>query len=117
MSLAISGTQSDLVNRFGTHFASLLGFDRFDSVYPCRLLSLIILSHPPNCEQSGCLRFHQQFLKLLNCSCLAALAGSIDSLLDAEHVLLEFSPRQLVPSLTDRRSGFALILGAFLSFI
>jgi len=79
-----------------------LGFDVFDTIYPCGLLPLIVLGHPSHCNQPGRLRFHQEFLKLLDCSCFATLFGLIYSFLDAINCSLQLAPGQSVPSLARR---------------
>src|SRR5579859_2085505 len=76
--------------------------DRLDSVYSRRFLPLIILCYPTNCQQSCRSGFHHQFLEFVDCSCIATLFGSKDALLYAIDMLLELTPRQLVPTLTLR---------------
>ena len=40
------------VNRFSQGQAFRRG-EGFHSIYPCRFLALVVLRHPPHCQQSG----------------------------------------------------------------
>ena len=94
------------------HDQTRLGFDGFHSVYSCGLFALVLLRHPPHCQQPCCFRFQQQLLECVDCTSVATLTGLIDSLLHAETMLISLAPGQLVPSLT-RRGRRPLFPGCF----
>ena len=94
-----------------SHGESLLGMDRLYSVYPSRLLTLVVLGHSSHSYQSRRSGLHQQFLEFVDCSSVATLFGFEDAFLYAINLLLQLAPRQPVPTFTrwvKRRFPFAL---------
>jgi len=87
---------------FLRHEQAFFGFDGFDAIDPRCFLALVFLGYPSHCQQACGFRFHQEFLEFLCCSLIATLIGSLDALLDAETMVLEFLPGHLAPSLTRR---------------
>jgi len=98
------------VNVFN-HDKSKFRMDRFDSIYPCCLLPLVILSHSSHRYQPCRSGLHQQFLEFVDCSCVATLFGLEDAFLYAINMLFQLAPGEPVPTFTrwvKRRLPFAL---------
>ena len=80
------------------HDKAFFGRNRFDAIHSRYLLALVLLCHSSHSQQSRGFRFHQQLLQFLYFSRITTLFGSIDALLNAEAMLFELAPGQLVPS-------------------
>jgi hypothetical protein len=71
-----------------SHGEALLRMDRLYSVYPCRLLALVVLGHSSHSHQSRRSGLHQQFLEFVDCSSVATLFGFEDAFLYAINMVL-----------------------------
>ena len=54
----------------------LLRFQVLHSIYASGFLSLVVLGYSAHGKQPCCLRFHQEFLKFLDCACITTLTSS-----------------------------------------
>ena len=74
-----------------------------------RMFTTVILADPTHRQQPGIPRLHQQFLQLVCGSIISTLRGSVNPLLEAEDMPLDFLPGDVLPG---HRQGSALCFGS-----
>lgn len=76
---------------------SLCWFDDLTSIDSSRSLALVLLRDPADCQRPGCLRFHEESLKVVNCFVIATKRGLIDPFLQSVHLSFSLAPGTVCP--------------------